>query len=118
MERIWSTSIEFRVSRKTIRQPKERGAGIINIEGSAKNDDLLEVHFWGRKKKKETGKWFAVYYYFLGRSIQFSVSCNRRIFADVIVYNFSDKHTTNLIEALAVYTNKIIQKFKKTDEVE
>ena len=54
----------------------------------------------------ETNKRFAVYYnYFLGRSIHFSVSCNRRIFVDVIVYIISDKHTTSVIEAVAVYTN-------------
>ena len=34
-----------------------------------------------------------------------SVSCNRRIFVDVIVYIISDKHTTCVIEAVAVYTN-------------
>ena len=85
-----------------------------NIE-DPKKDNLSEVHFWERKKKKQTNKSFAVYYnYFLGRSIHFSIGCNRRIFVDVIVYIISDKHTTNLIEAVAVYTNKI-QKCKKTD---
>ena len=108
-------TLDFNWQTSTLIQPKERSAGIINIEGRAKNDDLSEVHFWERKKKKQTKKWFAVYYnYFLGRSIHFSVSCNRRIFVDVIVYIFSDKYTTSLIEAVAVYTNKI-QKFKKTD---
>ena len=74
----------------TLIQAKERSAGRINIEGRAKNDDLSEIHFWERgKKKKQTNKWFAVYYnYFLCRSIHFSVSCNRRLFVDVIVYIF------------------------------
>ena len=108
-------TLDFNWQTSTLIQPKERSAGIINIEGRAKNDDLSEVHFWDRKKIKQTNKWFAVHYnYFLGRSIHFSVSCNRWIFVDVIVDIFSDKHTTNLIEAMAVYTNKI-QKFKETD---
>ena len=31
------------------------------------------------------------------------LDCNRRIFADVIVYIFAHWHTTYIIEALAVY---------------
>ena len=108
---LQSTLLIFNWQTGTLIQAKEQSAGNINIEGRAKNDDLWKVHFWERKKEKQTDKWFAVYYYFLGCSIHFCVSCNRRLFADVIVYTFSDKLTTNLIEAVAVYTNKI-QKLK------
>ena len=82
-------TLDFNCQTSTLIQPKERSVGIINIEGRAKNDGLSEIHFWERKTKKQTNKWFAVYYnYFLCRSIHFSVSCNRRLFVDVIVYIF------------------------------
>ena len=38
-------TLDFNWQTSTLIQPKERSAGIINIEGRAKNDDLPEVHF-------------------------------------------------------------------------
>ena len=38
-------TLDFNWQTSALIQPKERGAGIINIEGRAKNDDLSEVHF-------------------------------------------------------------------------
>ena len=38
-------TVDFNWQTSTLIQAKERSAGIINIEGCAKNDDLSEVHF-------------------------------------------------------------------------
>ena len=48
----WQTS--------TLIQANEQSAGIMNIEGHAKNDDLSEVSFL--REKTQTNKWFAVYH--------------------------------------------------------
>ena len=37
-------TLDFNWQTSTLIQPKERSAGIINIEGRAKNDNLSEVH--------------------------------------------------------------------------
>ena len=49
-------TLDFNRQTSTLIQSKERSAGIINIEGRAKNDNLSEVHFCERKKKKQTNK--------------------------------------------------------------
>ena len=38
-------TLDFNWQTSTLIQAKERSAGLINIEGRAKNDDLSEVHF-------------------------------------------------------------------------
>ena len=37
-------TLDFNWQTSTLIQPKERSAGIINIEGRAKNDNFSEVH--------------------------------------------------------------------------
>ena len=38
-------TLDFNWQTSTLIQPKERSAGIINIEARAKNDNVSEVHF-------------------------------------------------------------------------
>lgn len=109
-------TLDFNWQTSTLIQAKERSAGLINIEGRAKNDDLSEVHFWEREKRKSKQTsdlqstiitFCVVPYTFL------SVAIGESLLTLLFTF-FSDKHTTNLIEAVAVYTNKI-QKLKITD---
>ena len=109
---LQSTLLIFNWQTCTLIQAKEQSAGNINIEGRAKNDDLWKVHFWERKEEKQTDisnlqstiTFWVVPYTFASVAISDSL-------LTLLFTLFSDKHTTNLIEAVAVYTNKI-QKLK------
>ena len=44
-------TLDFNWQTSTLIQPKERSAGIMNIEGRAKNDNLSEAHFNFEREK-------------------------------------------------------------------
>ena len=45
-------TLDFNWQTSTLIQANEQSAGIMIIEGHAKNDDLSEVHFWEKKRKQ------------------------------------------------------------------
>ena len=102
-------TLDFNWQTSTLIQAKEQSAGIMNIEGHAKNDDLSEVHFWEKKRKQTSDLQSTISFCDVPYTFP-SVAIGESLLTSLLHFSLL-AYTTNLIEAVAVYTNKF-QKWK------